>query len=141
MIADAEAIVNTVNCEGIMGAGLALQFKKIYPDNFMSYSTACRANQVLPGKMFIYKLAALTNPKYIINFPTKRLWRNSSWMGDIEAGLLDLVNEVKKRNIKSIAIPPLGCGMGRLNWHDVHNKIVQAFEIRDSELQIIIFQP
>jgi O-acetyl-ADP-ribose deacetylase (regulator of RNase III) len=84
---DAEALVNPVNCVGIMGRGLALQFKKEFPRNFTSYAAACKRNEVQPGRMFVFETGQLTNPRYIINFPTKRHWRGKSRMEDIEAGL------------------------------------------------------
>ena len=85
--ADAEALVNTVNCVGIMGRGVALQFKNAYPENFKAYEAACAGKEVQPGRMFVFETGQLTNPKYIINFPTKRHWRGKSRMEDIEAGL------------------------------------------------------
>ena len=88
---NAEAIANTVNCVGVMGRGVALQFKKLYPGNFTAYELACSRNEVIPGKMFVYELDSLINPKYIINFPTKRHWRGASRIEDIESGLADLL--------------------------------------------------
>ena len=102
---DAEALVNTVNCVGYMGRGIALQFKKAYPDNFKSYSIACKREEVQPGRMFVYETDQLTNPHYIINFPTKRHWKGKSRMEDIDAGLVALAEEIRSHNIQSIAIP------------------------------------
>ena len=110
---DAEAIVNTVNCVGVMGRGIALQFKQSFPDNFKAYADACKQKAVQPGRMFIFATGQTTNPRYIINFPTKRHWREMSRMEDIEAGLSALVKEIEKRGLRSIAIPPLGSGLGR----------------------------
>jgi O-acetyl-ADP-ribose deacetylase (regulator of RNase III) len=118
LYADAEALVNTVNCVGVMGRGIALQFKKVFPENFKRYKAACDNKELLPGKMFVYDLNSVCNPRYVINFPTKRHWKGSSRMEDIESGLLALVAEVRKRNIHSIAIPPLGCGLGGLLWEE-----------------------
>ena len=81
---DAEALVNTVNCVGVMGRGIALQFKKQFPENFKSYEKACKQESVVPGKMFVHETGNLTNPKYIINFPTKRHWRGAAELEDIE---------------------------------------------------------
>ena len=92
---DAEALVNTVNCEGFMGKGIALQFKKAHPANFKAYARACRAGEVQPGRMFVFATGSMTNPKYIINFPTKRQWREKSRMADIESGLKALIDEVR----------------------------------------------
>lgn len=128
LYADAEALVNTVNCVGVMGRGIALQFKKVFPENFKRYKAVCDNKELLPGKMFVYDLNSVCNPRYVINFPTKRHWKGSSRMEDIESGLLALVAEVRKRNIHSIAIPPLGCGLGGLLWNDVRARIEDAFQ-------------
>jgi len=82
--ADAEALVNSVNCVGVMGRGVALQFKKAFPANFKAYKAACMRNEVLPGRMFVFETRELTNPRYIINFPTKRHWRGVRSFPDIE---------------------------------------------------------
>ena len=140
LTADAEAIVNTVNCVGIMGRGIALQFKNAFPANFKAYETACAREEVRPGKMFVFERGALINPKYIINFPTKRHWRGKSRIEDIEAGLKALVEEIRARGIHSIAIPPLGSGLGGLNWADVRPRIVEALHGLD-DLHAIIFEP
>lgn len=126
LASEAEALVNTVNCVGVMGRGIALQFKNMFPDNFNAYSQACKAGEVQPGKMFVYTPHQLTNPKFIINFPTKRHWKGNSRMSDIESGLVDLVRTIKQQEIKSIAIPALGSGLGGLNWTEVKLKIVEA---------------
>jgi O-acetyl-ADP-ribose deacetylase (regulator of RNase III) len=138
--ANAEALVNTVNCVGIMGRGIALQFKKAFPENFKRYKAICDRKELQPGKMFIYDLNALYNPHYIINFPTKRHWKGKSRMADIEAGLKTLVDEVQKRKIKSIAIPPLGSGLGGLPWNEVRNKIEAAFADMDN-VRVILYEP
>ena len=137
---DVEALVNTVNCVGVMGRGIALQFKKAFPDNFKAYAAACEREEIHPGQMLVYETGLLTNPRYIINFPTKRHWRGNSRIEDIESGLLALAQEIEARNIRSIAIPPLGSGLGGLNWADVRPRIEQA--LRDlNDLQIIVFEP
>ncbi len=123
---DSEAIVNTVNCVGVMGRGIALQFRNAYPDNFEAYARACKDERVHPGRMFVFETGQLAHPRYIINFPTKRHWRGKSRMEDIDAGLVSLVDEVHTRGIRSIAIPPLGSGLGGLNWADVKTRIVAA---------------
>ena len=135
-----EAIVNTVNCVGVMGRGIALQFKKIFPDNYIAYAKACKDNEVCIGKMFIYENKEKDVPKYIINFPTKRHWKTKSQMQDIESGLVALKNEIKTRQIKSIAIPPLGCGLGGLRWLDVRKKIEDTF-IDMQDIEVIIYEP
>src|SRR5262245_17168573 len=120
---DVEALVNTVNCVGIMGRGIALQFKNAFPENFKSYVAACNRNEVQPGRMFVFETGKLTNPRYIINFPTKRHWRGKSRIEDIDAGLVALAGEIRSRNIQSIAIPPLGSGLGGLAWAKVRPRI------------------
>ena len=138
--ADAEAIVNTVNCVGIMGRGVALQIKKEFPKNFKAYKVACERGEVQPGKMFVFETNMFTNPKYIINFPTKKHWRNKSRMEDIESGLEALVNTVQRYEIRSIAIPALGSGNGGLDWNKVRPRIETALRVIPS-LQVTIFGP
>jgi O-acetyl-ADP-ribose deacetylase (regulator of RNase III) len=138
--ADTEALVNTVNTEGFMGKGIALQFKRAFPENFRAYERACRAGTVRTGHMFVFATEALTNPKYIINFPTKESWRARSKIEYIDTGLRDLVKEVRRLRIRSIAIPPLGSGLGGLNWLDVRPRIERAFaEVPDVEVSL--FEP
>ena len=136
---DAEALVNTVNCVGVMGRGIALQFKKAYPQNFQAYAEACERGEVQPGRMFVYETGALTNPRYIVNFPTKRHWRSNSRMADIDSGLRDLTNVIRERGIRSIAVPPLGSGLGGLEWRHVRPRIEQALSEFD-RLDIVIFE-
>lgn len=138
--ADAEALVNTVNCVGIMGRGIALQFKNAFPANFKAYEAACAREEVQPGKMFVFETGTFTNPKYIINFPTKRHWRGKSRIEDIESGLKALVEEIRARGIRSVAIPPLGSGLGGLDWTDVRSRIVEALRGLN-DLQVIVFEP
>jgi O-acetyl-ADP-ribose deacetylase (regulator of RNase III) len=135
-----EALVNTVNCVGIMGRGIALQFKNAYPENFKSYAAACKRNEVRPGRMFVFETGQLTNPRYIINFPTKRHWHGKSRIEDLEAGLVALAEVIRSRNIRSIAIPPLGSGLGGLNWSDVRPRIEMTLR-EFSNLKVIIFEP
>jgi len=138
--ADAEALVNTVNCVGVMGRGIALQFKKVFPENFKHYKTACDRHELHPGMMLIHDLNRLQSPRYVINFPTKRHWKGKSRMEDIEAGLMALVQDLRKQKIHSIAIPPLGCGLGGLRWEDVRAKIEEAFrELPD--VKVLLYEP
>jgi O-acetyl-ADP-ribose deacetylase (regulator of RNase III) len=117
---EAEALVNTVNTVGVMGKGIALQFKNLFPNNFKLYSNACRANEIRVGSLFVTEENSLLGGrKIIINFPTKTDWRKPSEYCYIESGLIDLVRIIKERNIKSIAIPPLGAGNGGLDWNRV----------------------
>jgi len=138
--ADVEALVNTVNCVGIMGRGIALQFRKAFPDNYRAYKSACDRKELRPGVMFVHDLGRLTNPRYIINFPTKRHWKGKSRMEDIEAGLKTLCEAIREKNIRSIAIPPLGSGLGGLDWQDVRPRIEEAMSALD-DVSILLFQP
>jgi O-acetyl-ADP-ribose deacetylase (regulator of RNase III) len=138
--ADVEAIVNAVNCAGVMGRGIALQFKNEFPQNFRAYEAACVRDEVQPGKMFVFETRSPTNPKFIINFPTKRHWRGKSRREDIDSGLKALAEEVRIRGIRSIAIPPLGSGLGGLNWADVRPRIVEALR-GFNDLRVIVFEP
>lgn len=137
---DAEALVNTVNCVGFMGRGIALQFKRAWPDNFKAYAAACRQHEVQPGRMFVFDTGQLTNPRYIINFPTKRHWRGKSLIEDIEAGLDALVAEIRTRGIRSIAIPPLGAGFGGLDWTEVRPRVERALREID-DVRVVVFEP
>ncbi|RAL25701.1 macro domain-containing protein [Thermoflavimicrobium daqui] len=137
---DAEALVNTVNCVGIMGKGIALQFKQAFPENFKAYQKICRQNKLQPGQMFIYKNSSLMNPKYIINFPTKKHWKEKSKIEYIQDGLESLIQEIKSLEIKSIAVPPLGCGNGGLKWEDVKLLMKEAFK-QVPNVHVIIYSP
>lgn len=137
---NAEALVNTVNCVGVMGRGVALQFKRMFPDNFEAYQTLCKRNKMQPGDVFVFETGEALRPRYIINFPTKRHWRGKSRIEDIESGLASLAKEIRARNIQSIAIPPLGSGLGGLNWADVRARMQAALGELDN-VQIVIFEP
>lgn len=138
--APAEALVNTVNCVGYMGKGIALQFKQAFPVNFKHYEAACHAGDLVPGKMMIHDNGGLVNPRYIINFPTKRHWKGKSRIEDIESGLSALVADVQRLGIRSIAVPPLGCGLGGLEWRVVRPMIEQAFAGLP-DVQVLLFEP
>lgn len=137
--ADVEALVNPVNCVGVMGKGLALQFKQVFPENFVQYQQACLTGRVKPGQMFVTQTEYFANPQYIINFPTKRHWRNPSQIGDIEAGLEALARTVEQLEIKSIAVPALGCGNGGLEWLKVLPLIETTFA-QLPEVQVLVFE-
>ena len=139
LCADVDAIVNTVNCVGVMGRGIALQFKNAFPSNYEKYRTACDKGEVVPGKMFITERSALTGPCYIVNFPTKRHWRGKSRIEDIESGLAALKDDIQTYGISSIAIPPLGAGLGGLHWADVRNRIEEA--LGDLDTDIVVYNP
>ena len=139
--ASAEALVNTVNTAGIMGKGIALQFKQAYPQMFRAYERACQAGEVKLGKVQVFDLGGLVGgPRWIINFPTKGHWRAGSRMADIETGLQDLVATIKRLHIRSIAVPPLGCGNGGLDWNEVRPRIESAF-VELPEVRVLVFAP
>jgi O-acetyl-ADP-ribose deacetylase (regulator of RNase III) len=132
--ADIEAIVNPVNCEGVSGAGLALAFKRKYIANHMAYADQCAKGQLTPGRVFVFKRFAEKGPKYIINFPTKNHWKDPSTIGYIHDGLSALTEEVVKHDIKLIAMPALGCGLGGLSFDDVKAEVDEAFKPHEDVL-------
>lgn len=138
LTADVDALVNTVNTVGVAGKGIALQFRQAYPENFKVYSKAAKSDEVVPGRMHVFDTGHL-RPRYIINFPTKRHWRGRSRVDDIVAGLADLVKTIEELSIKSIAVPPLGCGNGGLNWTDVKPLIVDA--LGELDVDVLLFGP
>ncbi len=137
---NAAALINTVNTVGVMGKGIALQFKKAYHNNYKAYVEACKKNEIEIGKLFIIKDSNLSSgEKYIVNFPTKKDWRKPSEYSFIDAGLDDLIRVLKEYNIKSIAIPPLGAGNGGLEWEKV-KKIIEH-KLSNLDVEIIVFEP
>ena len=137
---DAEALVNTVNCVGAMGRGVALRFREAFPDNARAYARACERKEVEPGRMFVFETKSLANPRYIINFPTKRHWRGKSRMEDIESGLAALAEEARSRGIRSIALPPLGSGLGGLDWREVRPRIEKTLAAMDG-VRAVVYEP
>ena len=131
-----ECIVNTVNCVGVMGRGLALQFKHKYPNMYEDYRNKCLNKQIKLGEVYLYED---TSSKKIINFPTKNHWKNKSNIEDIENGLINLCDKIDKFGITSISIPPLGCGLGGLNWDDVYPLIIKY--MTDLNIQVEIYLP
>ena len=141
LVAPVDALVNTVNTKGIMGKGIALQFKHTFPAMFRDYERACKAGEVQLGKMHVFDLGGLAGgPHWIINFPTKGHWRERSRLPDIETGLEDLVDTVRRLGIRSIAVPSLGCGNGGLNWADVRPRIEAAFN-NLPDVNVLLFAP
>ena len=139
--APVEALVNTVNTEGIMGKGIALQFKQAYPEMFRVYERACKEGEVKLGKIQVHDLGGLVGgPRWIINFPTKGHWRSKSRMTDVEEGLKDLVSTIRRLHIRSIALPPLGCGNGGLNWEEVRPRI-EASLAEVTDVRVLLFAP
>jgi O-acetyl-ADP-ribose deacetylase (regulator of RNase III) len=137
--AEADALVNTVNTVGVAGKGIALQFRQAYPDNFKAYAKAAKQGKVVPGRMFVWETNQLGSPRLIINFPTKRHWRGNSRIKDIRAGLEDLIRCIEQYQVKSIAVPPLGCGNGGLKWDEVRKLIVDALGSLD--VDILVYPP
>ena len=135
----AEAYVNTVNTVGVMGKGIAFQFKQAFPDVFKQYAKECKKGLVQVGKMHVVEVEVLAAPKYVINFPTKEHWRHPSKLEYIKEGLKDLVKVVEDLEIKSIALPPLGCGNGGLDWGEVRPLILEAFQSLNVEVHL--FEP
>ena len=125
--APAEALVNTVNTVGVMGKGIALMFKEAFPDNFLAYSDAAKRQEIGIGRMFVTETRFLQGPKWLINFPTKKHWRNPSKLEWIVEGLRDLTRVIEEKGIRSIALPPLGCGNGGLDWAEVRPEVERAF--------------
>lgn len=138
---DVDALVNTVNTQGVMGKGIALQFKRAWPEMFRDYQAACQRGEVVPGQMHVWPTQASVGPKYIVNFPTKRHWRQRSRLSDIVDGLRDLTRVIQELGIRSVAVPPLGCGNGGLAWQDVRPRIEEAFEPLLDTVTIVLFAP
>jgi O-acetyl-ADP-ribose deacetylase (regulator of RNase III) len=137
--ADAEALVNTVNTKGVMGKGVALQFKRAFPENYKAYRAACAAGNVQLGRMFVFDSGRMERPRYIINFPTKEHWRSRSRLSDIDTGLEDLRRVLTELKIESVALPPLGCGLGGLRWEDVRPRIERA--LGTLPVRVLVYEP
>jgi len=138
--AKTEALVNTVNTVGVMGKGIALQFKEKFPKNFELYRKAFERGELKVGKMLVTDLGTFENPRYLINFPTKEHWRGRSRYEYVTEGLSDLVNVIRNQHIRSIAIPPLGCGNGGLDWTKVKQLITDALEPLP-DIEVLLFEP
>ncbi len=140
--ADVEALVNTVNTVGVMGKGIALMFKEAFPENFRAYAAACKAGTVNPGSIFVTEAPPkfTGGPRWILNFATKQHWRNKTQIEWIDEGLRDLRRIIEEKAIRSIAIPPLGCGYGGLRWRDVKPLIEHA--LADLEgVEVFVYEP
>lgn len=137
----AEALVNAVNCVGIMGKGLALQFRNRFPKMFADYAEACDGERIVIGRMHTFDRGHDFNQgRWIINFPTKRHWREPSRLEFIESGLRDLVVTVERLEIRSLAVPALGCGLGGLRWEEVEPRIESAFAAL-ANVQVLLYPP
>jgi O-acetyl-ADP-ribose deacetylase (regulator of RNase III) len=138
--AEVEVLVNTVNTVGVMGRGIALQFKTAFPENFREYARACKANELKPGGILTHARGGFDLPRYIINVATKEHWRGNSRMEFIERGLSELVRELQRLGARSVAVPPLGCGLGGLQWEHVYPRIVRAFEALPN-VRVLVYEP
>lgn len=138
--AHTEALVNTVNEVGVMGKGIALMFREAFRENTEAYEEASKLGRVRVGHMFVTENHALVGPRWIINFPTKKHWRHPSRLEWVQSGLRDLVDVIKSHKIRSIAMPPLGCGNGGLDWSVVKSEIESALaELKDVE--VLVYAP
>lgn len=126
--ASVDGLVNAVNCEGVMGKGIALQFKQTWPAMYAAYRTEARAGRIRPGEIHVWPTSSASGPRYILNFPTKRSWRSQSLLEDIDAGLVDLVARIRALDLRSVAMPALGAGNGGLDWTVVRPRIIAALE-------------
>ena len=137
--APVDAVVNTVNTVGVMGKGIALMFKERYPENYKAYAAACKAGEVAVGRMFVTPGVELNGPRWIINFPTKQDWRRPSRLEWVVSGLEDLKEVIREKSIRSIAIPPLGCGNGGLDWRVVR-PVVEASLGELVGVEVVIYE-
>jgi len=138
--APTEAVVNTVNEVGVMGKGIALMFRDAFPANAVAYESACKAGEVNVGSMLVTENRDLHGPRWIINFPTKKHWRQPSRLEWVRAGLKDLTREIEAKKIRSIALPPLGCGNGGLEWTQVRREIEQALG-EMAGVDVLVYEP
>lgn len=132
--AETDSFVNPVNCAGVMGKGLALEFKKRFPTNFSVYKEECSHSRLFPGKVFSFN----ENGKTIFNFPTKDHWKENSNYKDIERGLNSLVVEILRSEVKSVAIPALGCGLGGLDFGKV-SILIQRALIVINNIEVFVY--
>ena len=137
--ADVDVLVNTVNTVGVMDNGIALQFKNPFPANFKAYERACKEGRVRLGEMFVFDAGQRMKPRWIINFPTKGHWRSPSKLTDVASGLDDLRRVINEVGIKSIVLPPLGCGNGGLDWSVVRPLIDK--KLADLDTEVHVFAP
>ncbi|MCR8560314.1 macro domain-containing protein [Mucilaginibacter sp. BJC16-A38] len=136
----AEALVNTVNTVGVMGKGIALQFKHAFPFNYKKYREACKKGELVTGKLLVVKDSSLlTGEKTIINFPTKRDWRNPAKNEYIASGLIELLSYLKQSKLNSIALPALGCGNGGLDWQVIKPMLTGI--LSELTIEIIVYEP
>jgi O-acetyl-ADP-ribose deacetylase (regulator of RNase III) len=135
---DAQVLVNPVNCVGVMGRGLALAFRRTFPSILLPYSVACRTHALRPGMVRLVPLP--DGQRFVANFPTKQHWRDPSRLEWIQDGLTGFVPALVAREVTSVAIPPLGCGSGGLDWRQVRPLIVAAFA-RAPQIDVRLYEP
>lgn len=140
LTASAEALVNTVNETGVMGKGVALMFREEFPESARLYEEAARRGDIKVGRVLVTPRNALFGPRWIIHFPTKRHWRHPSRLEWVHEGLKDLVGVVRERGIRSLALPPLGCGNGGLDWTLVRREIEAAL-IELPDVEVTVYEP
>jgi O-acetyl-ADP-ribose deacetylase (regulator of RNase III) len=140
--APVEALVNAVNTVGVMGRGIALMFKERFPENFRAYAKACMAGEVRVGRVFVCEETEAGGPRWIINFPSKEHWRNPTKLEWVVSGLEALKKVIREKGIRSVAVPPLGCGNGGLDWDVVRPVMVKALGGREMEdVEVVIYEP
>lgn len=139
-VSDCQAIVNPVNCVGVSGTGLAEALRYRYPNNFAEYRNLCLRKQLYPGKLLVVKTEAIFNPLYVINFPTKQHWRDPSKLSYVEDGIIEMLSVLSDFKIKSVAIPALGCGKGKLDWSDVRRLMEDHFS-KEEDIYFEIYEP
>lgn len=137
--AETQALVNTVNTKGVAGKGIALQFKERFKMNHKAYVDACKSGWLEPGKLLITTEHTMEGDKLVVNFPTKTEWFKNSTYSYIEKGLATLAKEIEERGIKSIAIPPLGCGNGGLDWAKVRPMIEK--HLGQLQAEVLVYEP
>lgn len=135
-----DALVNAVNTVGVMGKGLALQFKRAYPANTRAYEAACERGDVTIGTMLVFATGTGAALRYIIDFPTKQHWRSPSQLDFVERGLDALVSVVRDHGVQSVAVPALGAGIGGLDWTDVRPLVERKLSVLD-DVDVLVFEP
>lgn len=144
LLSPAQTLVNTVNTVGVMGAGIAKEFKRYYPKMFVTYRKVCRAQLFEPGQLLLYKGErgnGYERKRWVLNFPTKRDWRDPSELAYVEQGLVKFVTSYKAKGITSIAFPPLGTGCGGLKWPEVKQLMESYLKQVDIPVYIHIYRP
>lgn len=140
LLSECEGLVNPVNCVGVMGRGLALQFKHAFPAMFVDYVRACNDGEMQLGRVHVFPLRRLDPPFFVLNFPTKDHWKHKSRKSDISAGLVDLARVARELKLKTLAVPALGCGLGGLSWLQIGPEIVRQLNGIDG-LHVTLFPP